>query len=206
MKPQVCHITWWCWDYIGRLVEHKSVIAFLPCFPVIAVLRWLTCDCCVMLIDLWLPSSVVWPVIAVLCCLTCDCCVMMFDQWLQSCVVCPLIAVLCGLTCDCLVVLFDMLPCCAVWPHVTPGISDRDQDVVVKGLRIYTSSRQLRSSGDCRILCVLSVKAKTFSQRSFSYAGPVIWKKLPYYTGTSHHKRRYDHLHCFQPVPQNPSV
>ena len=47
-------------------------------------------------------------------------------------------------------------------------------------LRIYTPSRQLRSSSDNRILCVPSAKTKTFGQRSFSYAGPVIWNKLPY--------------------------
>ena len=192
-------------------------------WPVIVVLCCLTCDCCVMLFVLWLQSSVIWPVTAVLCCLTCDCCVMMFDQWLQSCVmmfdqwlqscvVCPLIAVLCSLTCDCLVVLFDMLPCCAVWPHVTPGISNRDQDViiiiiitVVKSLMIYTPSRQLRSSGDYRILCVLSVKAKTFDQRSFSYAGPLIWRrKKNFHIRSGLHNQK--HHSIIQASPQNPSA
>ena len=108
---------------------------------------------------------------------------------------------------------------------MTPGISNRDQDVVViiiiiiiiivitvvKSLMIYTPSRQLRMSGDYRILCVLSVKAKTFGQRSFSHAGPLIWKKINFHItlglhSERHHKVRYDDLHCFQPIPQNPSV
>ena len=37
-----------------------------------------------------------------------------------------------------------------------------------------------RPNGWNIILCVPSVKTETSGQRSFSYAGPVIWNKLPY--------------------------
>ena len=54
----------------------------------------------------------------------------------------------------------------------------------------FTPSRLLRSSSDNRILCVPSVKTKknNFGQRSFSYAGPVIWNKLPYEIRSSQSK------------------
>ena len=41
------------------------------------------------------------------------------------------------------------------------------------------------------ILCVPSVKTKTFGQRSFSYAGPVIWNKLPYDIRSSQSKTSF---------------
>ena len=59
------------------------------------------------------------------------------------------------------------------------SLSDSGPEYLSRVLRIYTPSRQLRSSSYNRFVCVPSVKTKTFGQRSFSYAGPVIWNKLP---------------------------
>ena len=59
-------------------------------------------------------------------------------------------------------------------------LSHSGPEYLSKVLQIKTPSRQLRSSSDNRILRVPSVKTKTFGQRSFSYAGPMIWNKLPY--------------------------
>ena len=56
---------------------------------------------------------------------------------------------------------------------------------------IYTPLRQLCSSSNNCILCVPSIKTKkTFGQRSFSYAGPVIWNKLPFDIRTSLHSQK----------------
>ena len=41
-------------------------------------------------------------------------------------------------------------------------------------LKIYTPSRQLRSSADIRILCIPSVNTKPYGERSFSYTGPTL--------------------------------
>ena len=71
------------------------------------------------------------------------------------------------------------------------SLSDSGPEYLSKVLRIYTPSRQLRSSSDNRILCVPSVKTKTFGQRSFSYAGPVVWNKLPYDIRSSQSKTSF---------------
>ena len=42
-------------------------------------------------------------------------------------------------------------------------------------LKIYTPSRQLRSSADIRILCIPSVNTKSYGERSFSCTGPTLW-------------------------------
>ena len=55
---------------------------------------------------------------------------------------------------------------------------------------IYTPLRQLCSSSNNCILCVPSIKTKTFGQRSFSYAGSVIWNKLPFDIRTSLHSQK----------------
>ena len=60
------------------------------------------------------------------------------------------------------------------------SLSDSGPEYLSRVLRIYTPSSQLRSSSGNRIFCVPSIKTKTFGQRSFSYAGSVIWNKLPY--------------------------
>ena len=46
-------------------------------------------------------------------------------------------------------------------------------------LKIYTPSRQLRSSADIRILCIPSVNTMSYGKRSFSYIGPTLWNTLP---------------------------
>ena len=46
-------------------------------------------------------------------------------------------------------------------------------------LKIHTSSRQLRSSADIRILCIPSVNTKPYGERSFSYTAPTLWNTLP---------------------------
>ncbi len=46
-------------------------------------------------------------------------------------------------------------------------------------LKIYTPSRQLRSSADIRILCIPSVNTKSYGERSFSYTAPTLWNTLP---------------------------
>ena len=47
-------------------------------------------------------------------------------------------------------------------------------------LRVYSPSRQLRSSSDSRTLRIQHIKTKTFGQRSFSHAAPSVWNSLPY--------------------------
>ena len=71
------------------------------------------------------------------------------------------------------------------------SLSDSGPEYLSRVLRIYTSSRQLCSSSDNLILCVPSVKTKTFGQRSFSYAGPVTWNKLPYDIRSSQSKTSF---------------
>ena len=46
-------------------------------------------------------------------------------------------------------------------------------------LKIYTPSRQLRSSADIPILCIPSVNTKSYGERSFSYTAPTLWSTLP---------------------------
>ena len=46
-------------------------------------------------------------------------------------------------------------------------------------LQRYTPARQLRSASDTRTFVTLRVNTKTFSERSFSYAGPSVWNNLP---------------------------
>ena len=48
-------------------------------------------------------------------------------------------------------------------------------------LKIYTLSRQLRSSAEIRTLCIPSVNTKSYGERSFSYNGPTLWNTLPKY-------------------------
>ena len=45
--------------------------------------------------------------------------------------------------------------------------------------QIYSPSRPLRSSSDTRLLCIPSVRTKTYGQRSFSYHAPTTWNNLP---------------------------
>ena len=46
-------------------------------------------------------------------------------------------------------------------------------------LKIYTPSRQLRSSADIGILFIPSVNTKSYGERSFSYTSPTLWNTLP---------------------------
>ena len=47
-------------------------------------------------------------------------------------------------------------------------------------LRVYSPSRQLRSSSDSRTLCILlHIKTKTFGHHSFSYPASSVLKSLP---------------------------
>lgn len=93
------------------------------------------------------------------------------------------------------------LESCTKYPLCYSSLSDSASQYRSKVLWIYTSLRQLCSSSDSHILCVLSVKIKTFGQRSFSYAGSVIWNKLPYYIRISQSKTSFTqalkiHLLC----------
>ena len=68
-------------------------------------------------------------------------------------------------------------------------------------LRIYTPSRQLRSSSDTRILRIPTVRTKTFGRRSFSVQGPTLWNQLPKnlrYTVSSASFKRGLKTHFFQ--------
>ena len=47
-------------------------------------------------------------------------------------------------------------------------------------LRVYSPSRQLRSSSDSRTLCIPHIKTKTFGHCSFSHAAPSLWNSLPH--------------------------
>ena len=46
-------------------------------------------------------------------------------------------------------------------------------------LRLYSPSRQLRSSANARMFRIPSFRTKSSGQRSFSYQAPVIWNQLP---------------------------
>ena len=46
-------------------------------------------------------------------------------------------------------------------------------------LRVYSPSRQLRSSSHSRTLRIPHIKTKAFWHRSFSHAAPSIWNSLP---------------------------
>ena len=46
-------------------------------------------------------------------------------------------------------------------------------------LRLYTLSRQLRSSADTLVFRIPSFRTKSCGQRSFSYQSPVTWNQLP---------------------------
>ena len=47
-------------------------------------------------------------------------------------------------------------------------------------VHLYAPSRTLRSSADSRIFRIPKVRLRSQGQRSFAYAGPVIWNSLPY--------------------------
>ena len=53
-------------------------------------------------------------------------------------------------------------------------------DYLTELLRIYTPTRQLRSSSDTSILCIPTVRTHSLGQRAFSYAAPTVWNTLPY--------------------------
>ena len=46
-------------------------------------------------------------------------------------------------------------------------------------VQIYTPSHPLRSSSDTSLLCIPSVRTKTYGQRSSSYQAPTTWNNLP---------------------------
>ena len=46
-------------------------------------------------------------------------------------------------------------------------------------LRVYSPSRQLRSSSDLRTLRIPHIKTKTCGHHSFSHAAPSVWNSLP---------------------------
>ena len=47
-------------------------------------------------------------------------------------------------------------------------------------LRVYSPSRQLRSTSDSRTLRIPHIKTETFGHRSFSHAVPSVWNSLPH--------------------------
>ena len=47
-------------------------------------------------------------------------------------------------------------------------------------LRVYSPSRQLRSSSDSITLRIPHIRTKTFGHRSFSHAAPSVWNSLPH--------------------------
>ena len=47
-------------------------------------------------------------------------------------------------------------------------------------LRVYSPSRQLRSSSDSRTLRIPHIKTETFGHRSFSHAAASVWNSLPH--------------------------
>ena len=51
--------------------------------------------------------------------------------------------------------------------------------VYLSDLRVYSPSRQLRSSSDWRTLRIPHIKTKTFGHRSFSHTAPSVWNYLP---------------------------
>ena len=46
-------------------------------------------------------------------------------------------------------------------------------------IKVYTPSRQLRSSSDTSLFKIPSTRTKTYGGRTFSYQGPAIWNTLP---------------------------
>ena len=46
-------------------------------------------------------------------------------------------------------------------------------------LKVYTSSEQLQTSADIRILCIPSVDTTSYDEHSFSYTTPLLWNTLP---------------------------
>ena len=46
-------------------------------------------------------------------------------------------------------------------------------------IKIYTPSRQLRSSADICTLCIPSVNTRLYGERSFSYIAATLWNTLP---------------------------
>ena len=63
---------------------------------------------------------------------------------------------------------------------VTPFFSDTAPVYLSDLLRVYSPSRQLRSSSDSRTLRIPYIKTKTFGHRSFSHAAPSVWNSLPH--------------------------
>ena len=60
-------------------------------------------------------------------------------------------------------------------------LNEKDFPLYLKDLiSIYTPSRQLRSSSDGFLLVKPFKNLVTFGQRSFHYAAPDVWIKLPY--------------------------
>ena len=47
-------------------------------------------------------------------------------------------------------------------------------------LRVYSPSRQLRSSSNSRTLRIPYIKTRTFGRRSFFHAAPSVWNSLPH--------------------------
>lgn len=91
------------------------------------------------------------------------------------------------------------LESCTKYPLCYSSLSDSGPQYQSKVLWIYTSLRQLCSSSDSHTLCVLSVKIETFGQRSFSYAGSVIWNKLSWC-------QDFTIKNVIQASPKNPSA
>ena len=67
-------------------------------------------------------------------------------------------------------------------------------------LQPYTSTRQLRSASDTRTFVTSGVNTKTIGERSFSHAGPSVWKNLPQTL------RHTDSASSFKAVPQDAPV
>ena len=70
-------------------------------------------------------------------------------------------------------------------------IHGNSPDYIQELISLYKSSRVLRSSSK-NLLVQYSVKTKTYGQRSFQFAAPMLWNKLPY------HIRQSDTEHQFR--------
>ena len=64
--------------------------------------------------------------------------------------------------------------------HFHSFFSDTAPVYLSDRLRVYSPSRQLRSSSDSRALRIPHIKTKTFGHRSFSHAALSVWNALPH--------------------------
>ena len=76
---------------------------------------------------------------------------------------------------DCTVHIDNHRLCCTHWPSKTVL-----HTLTITDCTVQSDYHKLKLTITASPVLTPSVKTKTFGQRSFSYAGPVIWNKLPY--------------------------